>query len=288
MKETMVRDGKHVFLRLEAEEGFDEGYEFRMITNNRPERLLKMSVSREGRSVFLDYNVSGLVSLESCAEETEALLYAVISALEKTGGILSEYLLSPDRLSLSPSHVFVRKETGQVWFCYVPGKEGSFRDSVTELMEFFMKKAAPSEPAEVLLLYGLYQKSREENVTPESLAEYWRTEKDAIRKEDLPPEIEDAEIPFPEEDVYALLGMEKSRRGKANPAKEGVSAKRVHDGSGRAIVKWKPGRKGEKTSEQEKTETGLGAKVKALWKKRKTEILVAFVLIVGAILILLR
>ena len=67
MNGNYVQEGKYSFLRIEAVNEADERFEVRMITNNQPELLLKMVVTREGGQSFFDYNITGLSSLSSAA-----------------------------------------------------------------------------------------------------------------------------------------------------------------------------------------------------------------------------
>ncbi len=297
MKDNYIQEGKYSFLRIEADKDADDGFEVRMITNNQPETLLKMVVSREGGQTFFDYNVTGLSSLASVEDEASTYLFSVVSGLEKLGEILPEYLLSADALSLEAEHVFVRKETGQVYFCYLPGKQEPFQVSLRTLMEFFMKYSAPSDPEEVLLLYGLYQKSREENVQPGSLAEFWREKKNArSEKKDLPV-IEEPEVAFPDEEIYAELGLEKPKKPVRTLLQESEKPPVRTEIPVRAAEKekklpfqwpWKKEKEAEPSEESKEAPKTLSEKLKNLWKHHKGEIAVAAVVVVGAVLILLR
>ena len=317
MNGNYVQEGKYSFLRIEAVNEADERFEVRMITNNQPEMLLKMVVTREGGQSFFDYNITGLSSLSSAAEEAATYLFSVISGLERLGEVLPEYLLSSDAVSLAPEHIFVRKETGQVFFCYLPGREGSFQESVRAMMEFFMKYAAPSDPEEVLLLYGLYQRSREEDVRPESLAELWRDKKSSSQKKEELPVIEEQIVAFPDEDIYAELGMEQPKKpqrlfgnplsggyGRSESEREDAGIWQKREKNDRESGRAAPGsdeknrkkllgffRKKQKEGGRDEELMAAGSlqeKWKILWKNHKGEIAVGAVVVVGAVLILIR
>lgn len=182
MEKQILDDGRSRYLRLEDESVPENMYEIRMINHNKPEGLLVFHMEETGKTVQYDYFISGLSSLKSCAEEDDTdYLYSVIFALEHLSDVFYEYMLSPDRLELDPETIFVRKETGSLYFCYYPGKKSSFQQSLQELMEFFVKVMDPNDEPSVLLLYGLYRKSREENVTMKTLAEFWRERKNEER-----------------------------------------------------------------------------------------------------------
>ncbi len=174
--DEIIRDGRNVYLRVPLDPGFEAGYAYRMISSVQPSCLLPLGIIREGHEVFADYRISGWTALSSVpSEDLQNLLYGFVNALKNAADELSDCLLSADDLALKPGRIFLRRETGEIRFCYLLEGKKPFGESLQELMEFFIKNARPGGEQEVLLLYGLYQKSREENVTPEILASY-RTE----------------------------------------------------------------------------------------------------------------
>ena len=171
--DEIVRDGRNVYLRIPLDPGFEAGFAFRMITSVQPSCLLPVGIVREGHAVLADYRISGWTALSSVpGEDLPGLLYGLISALKSAADELAECLLSADDLSLDPHRIFLKRETGEIRFCYLLEDAIPFGESLQELMEFFIRTAKPSGEQEVLLLYGLYQKSREENVTPEVLTAF--------------------------------------------------------------------------------------------------------------------
>ncbi|MBR4768208.1 MAG: hypothetical protein IK088_04435 [Lachnospiraceae bacterium] len=207
MKENYVTDGKNCYLRLEAM--YDSGYEFRMIRQNQPEMLLDFHPASSNEHA-LDYNVTGLTSLFALRESSVfEYLYPVLYAMERLGDVLRSYLLRPEGLVLTPETIFLQRETGQFYFCYVPGQVTPLKNNLMTLVEFFMKYAEPGSESDVLMLYGLYQKGRETTVTLSSLASFYREshEKPETHKE---PEPFMTEAPGAEEEakIYSDLGLE--------------------------------------------------------------------------------
>lgn len=171
--DEIIRDGRNVYLRIPLDPGFEAGYAYRMISSVQPSCLLPVGIIREGHRVFADYQISGWTALSSVPpEDLLNLLYGFVNALKNAADELSECLLSADDLALEPGRIFLRRETGEIRFCYLLEGQKPFGESLQELMEFFIKTAKPGGEQEVLLLYGLYQKSREENVTPAILASF--------------------------------------------------------------------------------------------------------------------
>ncbi len=298
MSGAIIREGKHSFYRIEAEADYDGGFELRMITGNQPELLLKLHLSQDNHATYLDYNVSGLVSLSSCEEQSIDYLYGVVSGLDRLGDILPEYLLTPDGLRLDPDSVFIRRETGQIFFCYVPGQKEPFQQSLQTLMEYFMRVSAPTAEQDVLLLYGLYQKSREKTVTPGILAEYWRDSQKKSRKPEVAfPEVTDPEPLQSDSEIYAELGME-------TPKPEHKAILRLHRADENVprrgiIERNNASEKGEKPRRsllsdafaKKKTVSDApskaGNRVAEFLKLHIPEFVIAAVVLVGAILILL-
>ena len=171
----MISEGNNRFLRIEEDENAELGYELKMIHQNEPAQLLRVSVSREAHKTILDYYVTGLVPLRSF-EDNNLLdyLYATISALARLTDTLKEYLLDFNDIDLSPDHIFVRKETGAFYFTYRFCQGTESESSLRALMEFFVKKSNPVETRDVVLVYGMYQRSREAGTTPQNLLQYWK------------------------------------------------------------------------------------------------------------------
>jgi|GEM_PF-6065778 len=174
--EEYYSDGKNRFMRLPAPENGADTYKIRMMNMNSPESLLHLHLSYEGTKACYDYNVTGLVSLKDSAELPlqGEFLYSIVFGLEHLADVLCEHLLSEEELNLNPEAVFLQMDTGRVFFCYTPGTKASFGESIRHLMEYFMKALNPEKEEDVLLLYGLYQKSREPKIGLSTLAEFWR------------------------------------------------------------------------------------------------------------------
>ncbi len=157
---------------LTADENIETA--LRMLERQQIPGLLPLDSVRKNDSLTVRYTVSGLSSLSAAENREDGLtrLFLVLQALSETEEALSDYFLSSDVLSLKSSEIFLRTkedEKPQVLFLADPGKEEPFEQSIRELMEFFLKKLNPKSEEEVLLLYGLYQKSREPAVSGQTL-----------------------------------------------------------------------------------------------------------------------
>lgn len=233
MERVMERftDGKSAYLRFSdrGESLSEHLYEIKMINANRPAGLLPMHVAQEDGRLLYDYDITGLKSLkDSEGDEVQVdYLYSLITSMAREAEVLTEFMLAPDKLRLSPEAIFFRQWTGEVFFCYDPGKTESLRTSLNRLMEYFLKKLDPKEEEDVLFMYGLYQRTREPVVTLTSLQEYFLENREKYLKigeeREKKKEQKDAENSrertpaetIAENSIYEDLGLEKPERAAA-------------------------------------------------------------------------
>jgi len=199
MEREYYQDGKNRFLRIPAINPEAASFRVRMINANQPPFLLRIHEVHEGANSFYDYNISGLVSLSDCPTEKiqETYLLGVLYTLKQISGEIEELLLDAKEVVLSPEMIFIEPAKERFFFCYYPNSEETVQSSLETLMEYFLKRLSPRNQGEMLLLYGLYQRSREPNVTFGSLEEYWRSlnqEEEHPQEEISPSEIFQGEI----------------------------------------------------------------------------------------------
>lgn len=207
MNFEIITEGSEKYLKVFGEALVDS-YEYRMLNHNDPAGFLPLQRRFENGERCYLYAISGLISLKEAMNAGDRnYLEGIILALEHIVEELNELFLSADRLLLSPEQIFIRPENGMFCFCYYPGKKESVRASLETLMEFFVKTMNPTEEDDVMLLYGLYQRTRETNVTIGTLTTYWREK----RKEKLRSDPEAYVAgPGPEEEdktYYDSLGL---------------------------------------------------------------------------------
>ena len=177
MNRQIIHDGRNSYLRLPAKAEAGMSYKMKVLNYNQPEQLLGVRFINNGTESCFEYLISGLVPLTEAGapELLFQYLHAILFSLERLSNILGEYYLSAEEVCLDPENVYLQTETGRILFCYRPEDPQPVQRSLQKLMEFFMKEMNPSRESEVLLLYGLFQKSREANITFGTLAQYWRS-----------------------------------------------------------------------------------------------------------------
>lgn len=219
MERKFYEDGSTRYMRLICPKENQNEYERKMLLLNRPERFLPMHIIHDGAGEYIDYDISGLTAITSCSEEEiQSYLFGILFAMSKVADALTDYLLSPESVLLNPEMIFLRKETGRVFFCYLPGYEKSLSESLGFLMEYFIKRTNPTKEEDVLLIYGLYQKSREDNCTLKTFYNYW---KDMSKP-----------APFPETSFE--IPMDEISEEREEPAETEPEERETEDGNDRA------------------------------------------------------
>ena len=177
MNRQVIHDGRNSYLRLPAKAEAGMSYKMKVLNYNQPEQLLGIRFINNGAESCFEYLISGLVPLTEAGtpELLFQYLHAIIISMERLSQVLGEYYLNPEEVCLDPENVYLQTETGRIFFCYRPEDPQPVRQSLQKMMEFFMKEMNPARESEVLLLYGLFQKCREPNITFGTLAQYWRS-----------------------------------------------------------------------------------------------------------------
>ena len=151
-----------------------------------------------------------------------------------------------------------------------------------------MKVSTPTAEEDVLMLYGLYQKSREKTVTPAVLAEYWREHQKKDQGEaELFPEITEPEELYQDQDIYAEIGMDPIHSViKGRKRAEKSETPRLPQ---KSVQKEKPLLLEKSGGKQSGTNLFSKWKERALpfLKAHVPEAIIAAVVVIGAILIVL-
>lgn len=237
MEHTYYNEANKRYLSRACAELGDQraGFELKMLTGNRPEGLLQVHLREMDGTRFLDYDVTGLKPLLECDRGMAAArLYSIIFSLEKTVEMMKEFMLRPECIVLDPELIFFREESGMTFFTYAPDCPKPFKEGLGTVMEYFLKVLVPSDEKEVLLLYGLYHLTREENVTPGTLADYWRKSGNGemTSAEEELPVLEDTR------GIYEELGLNtaeemalRGRKGKKKPEDSVKEVRTVYGGT---------------------------------------------------------
>ncbi|MFA9463513.1 MAG: DUF6382 domain-containing protein [Velocimicrobium sp.] len=204
------RDLYRNYLVVRQEEKEQNGYESKMIQNNRIVGLLPVQQKRIDANNFYYYDIS---SLHPCSEiyqkaklskeEIIQLMEGIIVAIEKG----KEFLLKEDNFVLEPSYLYINPSNYKVSLCYVPGYAKEIVSQFSVLLEFILDRVDYQKEQAVFLAYGLYKKNKDKTSTlselKKSLKEepcFRKEEKEVPIEKPLEEQIKEESFPIKEEE----------------------------------------------------------------------------------------
>lgn len=142
-------------------------YQINMIKYNNIDGLLPVQFFIEDGEYRYFYDIS---CKESLAERMKQRKYSVkeirtvMSDLYRCVQQMEEYLLDMDCLILEPEYLFTEKNNFKIQFCFYQDKKETFEKSLENLFDYFLNRLDYQDEKTVVLVYSLYQKSREKNI----------------------------------------------------------------------------------------------------------------------------
>ena len=220
-------------LRVSVQEE-KEMFQDRMLMENQIKGLLSVTKVYEEDHVVYCYDINNLISLEQWAKERKlsyGKLILFFQQLFEQVTFSREYFLEEEGFLIEVSTVFLT-ETDQLMLCYCPQIHKQLRQSLQELIEFFMGTMDYQDQRAVKCVYQLYQLVRDEAKSSGSILEYLNRCQQEIRV------VVSTNI-CEEEGTVSL--QEDKQLGKS-PAQgllhhgEGISEQIVDQGQGEQIV----------------------------------------------------
>ena len=160
------KNGEKSYLILSSGEEPELPYQINMIRYNQISGLLPVQFFIEDGEYKYFYDISckeSLMKKMSHKKYTIKEIRTIMSDLYRCVQQLEEYLLDTSCLILNPEYVFSEKDTFSIQFCFYADKKESFEESLEELFDYFLNRLDYQDERTVVLVYSLYQKSREEH-----------------------------------------------------------------------------------------------------------------------------
>lgn len=184
------RDLNSNYMILTEEMPGEEGYEVRMVTENRIYGFLPCVKQCHADRTEYYYEITGRQSLELLYERRKlnfghlkGLLRELLRILEAA----KEYLLDPDHLILSPECIYLHARSEKLSVCYYPGFKKEIQESFLELAEYLLGKLDKSDMEGIEFGYELYQSALEPNFSlVELLHRHTDEEKEAVNEDSFP------------------------------------------------------------------------------------------------------
>ncbi len=155
-------------------ENYQECYRSKMMKSNHPEHFLTYDTQSLNGKIRFTYDISSKQSVfsfyENCDIEFQTIRHFILS-LKEALDTLNNYLLEPDFMILDPRMIYMNVATKALYFCYCPGENHPFYDSLNEFLNFLLSKIDPEDHNSIILAYSLQQSSINKNYTIDDLLE---------------------------------------------------------------------------------------------------------------------
>ena len=175
---SIQKDGSKCYLIMESCDLPQLPYQINMIRYNNIKEILPIQFLIEDGKYRYYYDISGKVPLQTFMNQkkyTYKEIRTIMSDLYRCVQQLDEYLLSQDALILDPEYMYTDPEEMRISFCFYPDKKTDFQKELVSLFDFFINHINYQDEDTVVLAYGLYQKSREENAALREVMEQFIT-----------------------------------------------------------------------------------------------------------------
>lgn len=168
---------------------YAEDYQLRMLKNNFIPHLAHVDgTGRDGTSRYT-FRSDGGILIEEKFRSRDIRAKDVLTFTEQlleTAESLTEHMLNPDRILLSPELVFAEEENFR--FCYLPAgrdyTDVTLGGSFHRMTEYFVEKLDYRETDGILLVYRLHKETMQENFDLKKILEEYKEESAECRKEE--------------------------------------------------------------------------------------------------------
>jgi hypothetical protein len=136
-------------------------YPVHMITENNVPGFLKCRTEAMNGELYFSYDVTSKQSLKTMSDIRpvgKRLLKLLFTSIPDAIETMSCFLLKPEGLLLDPEMIYLDAELHHMWFCYYPGAEVDFRDTLMHLGETLLPKLDHEDREAVVLGYAFYQR----------------------------------------------------------------------------------------------------------------------------------
>ncbi|MDO4262241.1 MAG: DUF6382 domain-containing protein [Eubacteriales bacterium] len=263
MNVSYKRDlNSNYMILTDEEEGAEESYEARMLTENRIYGFLPCVSQKHGARAAYYYEITGRQCMGLLYErrklgykQLQGLLRELLRILEAAG----EYLLKPEHLILKPEYMYLNTETEKLSLCYYPGYSKDIREAFLELAEYLLGRLDKGDAEGIEFGYDLYQRALEPNF---SLPEILQAHTAPAPAAPAMPEPEEEFISVREEMLEKTGSWKNFFRKKKKSQPEDYAAEAAQLKSGSVLFLREQERAPGTTFLQEETKEGLALRSK--------------------------
>lgn len=175
MEKQYQNEGFHQYMTIHLPNIDPDGYEIPMLLQFHGTSLLPVIVNGRNGDIQLRYDISGTAALCQIVEGRELnseFLRRIIASVWKCCDEVEEYLLSVDAIVLDPQMIYYHPGREQIYYCYLPDRQGNFQNDFIQLIEFCMKSTDHKDEDAVIFMYGLYHHVQENSFGREEIETY--------------------------------------------------------------------------------------------------------------------
>ena len=165
------RDLSKSYMVLSGENRNWQDFELMMAGENDIFGLLDVYCMEENDKKYYYYDISGKQSLDVYLQKNgvkREFLQKLVEQIKKVTAAAQDYLLDENEIMLYEDMIFVDSD-GNISFTYLPGNERDVVTSFREFIEASLPKANRHNRDEMEYVYGIYQKTLEDNFSLESV-----------------------------------------------------------------------------------------------------------------------
>lgn len=215
MKITYRREMKHNYMIVDPESLVWRNYECRMLSANMIEGILHFRIRQIDDEIRFYYEITSRQPLGRMLDgrslqvgELRSLMLGISRVLDR----MEQYLLREGSVLLEPDYIYVEPETFRVWLCLIPGLERDFREDYGRLLEYLLGKADHQDKDSVVLAYGLYQETRQDNYGMEDILRLLHAGQGVVDSEETEPGTTDPDEKMSDEWKPELIKTAESKQ----------------------------------------------------------------------------
>ena len=166
------KDGNENFMIIKERKIDENDYKFQMITNNKIEGIVPMSIKKVNNQAEIYYNVSSLVPLGSLftrKQMTGEQLYDFVRGIKNLSETIREFLISMNDFILQSEFIYFNQKTKKYMFCFLPGQKQDFQEQLRDLFDKLLEYINHNDREAVLIGYGIQQITTGADFTIEDL-----------------------------------------------------------------------------------------------------------------------
>lgn len=153
---------------------YKECYRSKMLKSNQLNNLLPYDIQNLNGVIQFTYDISSKQSINSFYENSDIdyeMVRHLIMSLKTAFDTLNNFLLEPDYIVLDPQLIYMNIATKSIYFCYCPGENNNFYDSLNNFLCYILSKINHEDNNSIILAYSLQQQSTNKNYTFDDLME---------------------------------------------------------------------------------------------------------------------